>query len=47
MSNEGVLLRVKLPATLLRVTVLHGFPPFLYCTNGTKSRKALHMSAKS
>ena len=32
------------PATLLKVTVLHGcFSRFLNCKNGTKSRKTSHM----
>ena len=32
------------PATLLKVTLLHGcFSRFLNCTNGTKSYKASHM----
>ena len=32
------------PATLLKVTLLHGcFSRFLNCTNGTKSHKASHM----
>ena len=32
------------PATLLKVTLLHGcFSRFLNCTNGTKSRNASHM----
>ena len=30
--------------TLLKLTLLHGcFSRFLYCTNGTKSRKASHI----
>ena len=33
------------PATLLKVTLLHGcFSRFLNCTNSTKSRNAPHMS---
>ena len=33
------------PATLLKVTLLHGrFSRFLNCTNGTKSRKASHLN---
>ena len=41
----GVLLLVKEPATLLKVTLLHGcFSRFLICTNGTKSRKAPHIT---
>ena len=32
---------INLPATLLKVTLLHGcFSRFLNCTNGTKSRNA-------
>ena len=32
------------PATLLKVTLLHGcFSRFLNCTNGTKSRNASHV----
>ena len=32
------------PATLLKVTLLHGyFSRFLNCTNGTKSRNASHL----
>ena len=39
-THGGVLLLVK-PATLLKVTLLHGcFLRFLNCTNGTKSRNA-------
>ena len=42
-THGGVLLLVK-PATLLKVTLLHGcFPRFLDCTNDTKSRKASHI----
>ena len=34
----------KVPATLLKVTLLHGcFWRFLNCTNDTKSRKATHI----
>ena len=37
----GVLILVKLPATLLKVTLLYGcFPHFLNCANGTKLRNA-------
>ena len=41
-DHEGVLLLVKLqPATLLKVTVLHGcFSGFKNCVKGTKSRNA-------
>ena len=47
-THRGVLLLVKLnrlqPATLLKVTLLHGcFLHFLNCTNGTKSRNALQI----
>ena len=32
------------PATLRKLTLLHGcFSRFLNCTNGTKSRNALHL----
>ena len=42
-THGGVLLLVK-PATLLKVTLLHGcFSRFLNCANGTKSRKASHI----
>ena len=49
-SHGGVLLLVKLlakkPATLLKVTFLHGcFSYFLNCTNGTKSRKTSQVSS--
>ena len=34
----------KKPATLLKVTLLHGcFSHFLNCTNGAKSRNASHI----
>ena len=36
---------INLPATLLKVTLLHGcFSRFLNCTNGTKSRNAAHIN---
>ena len=36
--------KFKPPATLLKVTPLHGcFSRFLICINGTKSRKASHI----
>ena len=36
------------PATVLKVTLLYGrFSRFLNCTNGTKSRKALHIVIQS
>ena len=42
--HGGVLLLVKLQATLLKVTLLIGcFSRFLNCTNGTKSRNASHI----
>ena len=48
-THEGVLLLAKLQfAILLKVTLLHGrISRFLNCRNGTKSRKASHMSTKS
>ena len=43
-THGGVLILVKLPATLLKSTLLHGcFSRFLNCTNGTKSRSASHI----
>ena len=43
-TRRGVLLLVKLQATLLKLTLLHGcFSRFLHCTNGTKSRNALQL----
>ena len=44
-THGGVLILVKLqPATLLKVTLLHGcFSRFLTFTNDTKSRKASHI----
>ena len=42
-THGGVLLLVY-PATLLKVTLLHGcFSDFLNCANGTKSRNASHI----
>ena len=42
-THGGVLLLVKLEATLLKVTLLHGcFSRFLNCTNGTKWCKTSH-----
>ena len=39
------LYNLKKPATLLKLTLLHGcFSRFLNCTNGTKSRNASHIS---
>ena len=39
-----MLFLVKLQATLLKVTILHGyFSRFLNCTNGTESHKASHI----
>ena len=36
--------RLTEPATLLKVTLLHGcFPRILNCTNGTKTRKTSHI----
>ena len=48
-THGGVLplvqLQAKKPATLLKVTLLHGcFSRFLNCANGNKSRKASHFS---
>ena len=43
-THGGVLILVKLQATLLKLTLLHGcFSGFLNCINDTKSRNALHM----
>ena len=39
-THGGVLLLLKLPATLLKVTLLHSFfSGFLDCAKDTKSRK--------
>ena len=44
-NTYGGVLLLK-PATLLKVTVLHGcFSRFLNCINGTKSRNAPHISS--
>ena len=44
--EEYYFCRLK-PATLLKVTVLHGcFSRFLNCTNGTKSRNTPHIRSK-
>ena len=44
-THGGVLILVKLQALSLKRTLLHGcFSRFLNSTNGTKSRKASHMS---
>ena len=43
-NHRGVLLLVKLQATLLKLTLLQGFfSRFLNCTNGNKLRKASNM----
>ena len=45
-THERVLPLVKMQAR--KVTLLHGsFPPFLNCTNGTKSHKASQSIAKA
>ena len=45
-THERVLTLVKMQAR--KVTLLHGsFPPFLNCTNGTKSHKASQSIAKA
>ena len=45
-NTHGGVLILK-PTTLLKLTFLHGyFSRFLYCTNGTKSCNAPHISSK-